>query len=285
MQASIEKLAHDPVEVWLVRSIICFAAVSLISKLLTLLHKTSSNGGKQKSRRASFTTASIAFGSVPDDVNSDNPTMQVLISFSKNSCPSVEDVVEMVEKTFQFPRMACILKGTYGKDDWEFQASDKPIDPMRMVRVLEVSCDTVQDLADIVQEESRKRVLRAPHRNLPWWEFILILNKGNGDSMLVLRIDHALGDGYSVGQICANFITNEDGSPLGNFYPESMRVNKQKEHANLQQSKWKVLPKVIPAMLKVLGLPMIAHDHPTAFAKDVVGKRLVSSVGLDRCSL
>ena len=151
--------------------------------------------------------------------------------------------------------------------------------------MLEVSCDTVQDLADIVQEESRKRVLRAHHRNLPWWEFILILNKGNGDSMLVLRIDHAVGDGYSVGQICDNFITNEDGTPLGNFYPESMRANKLKQDANLQQSKWKVLPKVIPAMLKVLDLPMIAHDHLTAFAKDVVGKRLVSSAGLDRCSL
>jgi hypothetical protein len=98
--------------------------------------------------------------------------------------------------------------------------------------VLEVSCDTVQDLADIVQEESRKRVLRAHHRNLPWWEFILILNKGNGDSMLVLRIDHAVGDGYSVGQICDNFITNEDGTPLGNFYPESMRANKLKQDAN-----------------------------------------------------
>mmetsp|Transcript_6708 Transcript_6708/g.10028 ORF Transcript_6708/g.10028 Transcript_6708/m.10028 type:complete len:526 (-) Transcript_6708:272-1849(-) len=273
----MESLTHHPVQAWLVRSIICIAACSLIRKLLSL-HKTSSNGVKQ-SRRVSFTTASIAFGTMPDDVNLDNPTMQVLISFSKNNCPSVEDVAEMVEKTFQFPRMACIPKGIFGGEDWVFQPSDKPIDPMRMVRVLEVSCDTVQDLADIVQGESRRRVLRAPHRNLPWWEFILILNKGNGDSMLVLRIDHAVGDGYSVGQICANFITNEDGTPLGSFYPESMKANKQKEDAKLQQSKWKVLPKVIPAMLKVLGLPLVAHDHPTAFAKDVVGKRLRENSG------
>ena len=125
---------------------------------------------EKQERRMSFSSAAIAMGCMPDFVDLVEPVIQVLMSFENmENCPTEQDLIPLVQTLFQIKRMAGIPNRVVGSSsDWHFKPSPDPIDPQRMIRLLDADCDTIEEMADLVQQQGIEQ-LRSESRNLPWW--------------------------------------------------------------------------------------------------------------------
>mmetsp|Transcript_26395 Transcript_26395/g.30674 ORF Transcript_26395/g.30674 Transcript_26395/m.30674 type:complete len:300 (-) Transcript_26395:29-928(-) len=225
-------------------------------------------------RRMSYSSAALAMGNMPREVNMTDPTIIVLLSFKRDAFPSEDDLLPIIVRLFQYSeRLSGIPDGTGTASTTPRSFYFRPVEnlhPNQMVRTLHTqSCNNMKDLSAILQEQ-RKHYLRCPDRSLPWWEFVRIENcniNGNGESFLCLRLDHTIGDGFSVGNIFANILSEEDGTLLDDFVPASMKVNKQQMLAG--QSRCSIAWKGLISILNIGMLPISSFDSPTAFSKNV----------------
>jgi len=65
--------------------------------------------------------------------------------------------------------------------------------------------------------------LRNGRDDLPWWEFLILKNKGPGMSACILRMEHCVADGMSLVHLFEQFISFEDGAPVESLIPQSMK--------------------------------------------------------------
>lgn len=232
--------------------------------------KSMRDEGSVSNRRMSFTSAMLAHGSFPPDTNFEPTVINLLLSFKDiHDCVKEEDMPQIVERLLKVARMSSIpTKDARSSLNWRFVACPN-IDPKRMTRTVDVHCDTLDEIADEVHK-LRTYSLRCENRNLPWWEFCVIRNKGKSESMLVLRVDHTIGDGLSLGRLVSGIVTKADGSKVEDFIPASMRLRKNETEKKMFSS-FRMMLKIIPAMVNTALAPMAPRDHSIAFAKNVVG--------------
>ena len=231
---------------------------------------------KKKGRRMSFASSAMAMGCFPESTNMLNPMIQILISFKNISdCPEEDDVVSLVDKLILLDRMGGIPRGDVGSHNWYFERCSN-IKSSNMVRTFDVNCDNMEAMSCEIQKLSENFDLRSKDRNLPWWEFCLLKNKGKCESMLVLRFDHAIGDGMALGRIFSLIISYPDGTHSNDFIPVSMRLRKTDTTKRLGSS-IRMMYNIIPAILKVSYLPMSRCDHEIAFSKKSIGTNVVSN--------
>jgi len=103
--------------------------------------------------------------------------------------------------------------------------------------------------------------------------FVIYLSQNCQSPPFQRRVDHAIGDGLSIGKLCTLIMTFEDGSVVKDLIPPKMRVGKEiRTNGNGIWSLVRMLGMVISAGLKVALLPTTRFDHEIAFAKGVVGK-------------
>jgi len=225
-------------------------------------------------RRMSFSSIVIANGAFPDKVNLREPVIQALISFKDiNDCPKEDDIIPLVAKLIEdVDRMAGIPKRYGRSSEWYFEKCPK-IDPARMIRTFDVNHDSIDGMANEVQNLRINDELVTEKRNLPWWEFCLIRNSGKSESMLVWRVHHAIGDGLSLGHVSLKIITRTDGTPVDDLIPASMRLGKKLKR---QGSFGVKVLNSISAAIEIALTPMRRFDHDIAFSKNVVGMRKVS---------
>ena len=197
-----------------------------------------------------------------------------------------------------------------GKGGWWFEPLDRRVEPKEMIRVVDIHCDTLDELslalndlnhynadcdsdpkstANVTKNDdtnesntkARSKVkvnetnptsLRSSERNLPWWEFCLLRNKGQSESMLVFRLDHAIGDGFSVARLCSKFITREDGSYISNLIPERMMTSKQKNKGKVGKTAG-MLFGLIPALFTVMTQATTRFDHNIHVSKNVLRQK------------
>ena len=134
-----------------------------------------------------------------------------------------------------------------------------------------IKCNTKEEWAEILQEQRNFSLRRD---NLPWWEFVLIINGGKGDHILLFRFDHGLGDGISLSKVFTKAIKRIDGSEIQSMLPPSMISNKAKAKSNL----WRMLWKLPRAILDVAMSPNGRGDDPTCFSKNLIGSNIVSTI-------
>ena len=231
---------------------------------------------KQKSRRPSFISQLLVQGLLPLKTNSEPITINTLISFegAHENCPTEDDLVPVVEQLCRHhPRLSGIPTSGFSSSFSKcyFEECDT-IDPKDMIRSVELDCDSLNDVITIVDEEANV-CLRHKERNLPWWEFVILSNKGEAESIVIFRTDHAIGDGFSIGQVCMKILTNSDGSPIKDFLPKGMKSNKD---SVLRQSKLVLAWKLLCGIGKTMILPWRRRDHKTAFGKNTLGRLPVS---------
>lgn len=226
-------------------------------------------------RRASFNTAAIAMNCMPEKVNFGDSVINLFLVFEEaHACPSEEDLVPIVENLLLYHhRMNSIPTGEKGKKNWSFEPSQIPIDPKAMIRTIQLDSDSIDGMNDAMQCEASK-TLQSVERKLPWWEFVILSNKGKGESVIILRIDHTIGDGFSIGNMCCNFLTHRDGTSLKDFIPESMKSGKKKTSFGYFSFIWKA----VFAAVTVASMPLFMKvDHKTLFSKNVVGPEVVDT--------
>lgn len=124
-------------------------------------------------------------GAFPEHVNYREPVIQVCISFSSLAdLPTKEEVCGLIPRFLRVDRMKGIPKCI--NKEWVFEPC-KNLNHDDMVRVVDVKCNSIQDLGQELQNLVEYKV-RSPDRNLPWWEFVLLRNHSGvfEESMLVL---------------------------------------------------------------------------------------------------
>jgi hypothetical protein len=226
-----------------------------------------------RQRRASFSSCLIMTGIMPDCVQLEDPSINVVMMYDKKTPPKLEDIVLAVDKLFIYHRLSTVPKRMKGCSSkwWDFESAGN-IDPKEMIREENISCDTKEDLATIVQQQ-RSSSLRK--ENLPWWEFVLLINKGNGDHVLLFRIDHSIADGLSLGKAFTNIIKRVDGSTIPNLIPPSM-ISKQS--STTVSKKIKMLLNIPKAFFDVITSPIGRLDDPIHFSKPFLSRNIVSSL-------
>ena len=259
---------------------VVLATTLLAASYITSKIKDTKTETKRK-RRVSFTTQSIAMGALPDHMEMFEPVIQVLISFpSIAEMPTEEEITNtLVPRFLKLDRMKGIPR-KLGKE-WAFVPKEN-LNPEQFVKCVDVTCNSIKELGDQAQKLNDDE-LRAKERDLPWWEFVLLRNhsKEFSESMLVLRIDHAIGDGLSIGRVCSLIMTNIDGSEVHSLVPSNLVLNKKK--SSIIQEKMKLseillLPlRTMKACLSILFLPWTRVDHQIAFSKGVVGRHAKNS--------
>ena len=232
-----------------------------------MLRNPNQHGASQ--RRASFSSTVVMAGYMPDRIRLGDPTINVITTYENP--PKVDDIISSVETLFQYHRLSTVPTGKKASLDWKFESVGS-IDPKRMIRVLNISCDTKEEWAEVVHEQ-RNTSLRT--RNLPWWEFVLMINEGKGDHVLLFRIDHALGDGLSVGKALTSIIKGVDGSEIQNMIPASMISNKQTKSNTSFMGRLSML---LRAIWDVSMAPIGKVDDPIHFSKNVTGPDHVSRI-------
>lgn len=281
---------------------------------------TATSAPKQQ-RRMSFNSTAIAMGAFPQSVNFDHVVINAIFSFpssNPNHCPTPEELYPLVDSLMEVDRMRGIpskkkRKGSRsckGKGEWWFEPLDRRVDPKEMIRVVDIHCDTLDELSlalndlnhynadcdsdpkstanvtkanDDTNESNTKAKskvkvnenptsLRSSERNLPWWEFCLLRNKGQSESVLVFRLDHAIGDGFSVARLCSKFVTREDGSYISNLIPERMMTSKQKTKGKVGKTAG-MLFGLIPALFTVMTQATTRFDHNIHVSKNVLRQK------------
>jgi len=113
---------------------------------------------------------------------------------------------------------------------------------------------------------------------LPWWEVLIIKNKGTGPSSVVFRMEHFIADGLSLITLFEKFVTRADGTPITSSVPMKMS-NKFRRNENT----FATIPKFLKSMIKVLTLPSSKFDHKVFFRKGI-GRHMVHT-GKRKCIL
>jgi hypothetical protein len=224
-------------------------------------------------RRPSFSSSFVMDGCMPDCVQLGDPTINVVMMYDKKTPPKLEDIVLAVDKLFVYHRLSTVPRknSSSGTKWWTFESVGN-INPKKMIREVEISCDTKEDLATIVQQQ-RSHSLRK--ENLPWWEFVLLTNKGSNDHVLLFRIDHGIADGLSVGKAFTNIIKRVDGSAIPNLIPSSMISNKSSLSIRKIIQLLLNFPK---AYFDVTLAPLGRLDDPIHFSKPCLGFDTVSGI-------
>ncbi len=215
-------------------------------------------------RAPSFTTSGLLGGPMLDKAKLDYATVNLIATFDK--APEVDSVAQVVQSLFYYQRMSTVPKGKERSVKWKFE-SVGVIDPKRMIREVDISCDTREEWADIVQQQTKISLRKD---DLPWWEFVLMNNRGKESSLLLFRFDHGIGDGLAFAKVFTKMIKHMDGSKIESMIPKKMLDKKASVN-------WgKLLLGVPKALFNVATTPNGKPDDPTSFSKNFVGSEVVS---------
>ena len=117
---------------------------------------------------------------------------------------------------------------------WVFPETDVSYEACDMISTTYIECTTGETIKDAISTSMNQSVR---NRSLPWWEILVIHNTASVDSvsnkggsstesLVMFRMDHALGDGMAIGRLFATCLTNVQGQPVQNMVPISMMRRK-----------------------------------------------------------
>lgn len=210
---------------------------------------------QQRPRAWSFSSQGLGLGTFPEKVQYPASYSVINAALFFKDCPSTQAVVDQVVKRFlEYERFHIIPEPTQGTS--RFCADD--LDPNKLVRRIVIKGDKQLTL-DTIQSHLFDDVMGRPE--LPWWEVLIIENKGRGESACVLRIHHALADGISMLHVVEEIITQVDGSPVEPILPPNIH-----KKFRLQVPFLKLVWSSLRAAVQVLTLAGTPFDDDTAFS-------------------
>jgi hypothetical protein len=210
---------------------------------------------RRRERSWSFSSRAMIFGVFPSSVEYPDPIIHGTMFFT--DCPSPQDIVsDVIPKLLLYDRLRTIPLARGNRNDSRKCVN---LDPSKLVRHVVVK-GTDQSTIDAIQSNLHKPLSHG-RGDLPWWEFLLVENQGEGQSACVWRVHHSLGDGLSLIKVFQDISMYSDGTPLTDIFPKGMERKFQKI------SWWKAFWSTISASIHVFSLPMRRKDDGTVFSK------------------
>lgn len=216
-------------------------------------------------RSVSNTSSMLAACTLPKSLNQPDPTINIYVEF-EDQCPSEQDIMDhLVQKLLGYERMAKIP--ILDKNE-QLSFEDLPYDSRELIRriFLEASGNDTQ-LYQTIQAHLHDP-LNAPkvRGQLPWWEILILENKGLGHSGILIRIHHALGDGISLATVAQQILEYADGTPFTSVIPKGM-MEKRASAPHTKLPWYRIFWKLCEATVQVFAMPLVTPDHDTLFSK------------------
>ena len=216
-------------------------------------------------RSVSNTSAMLAACTLPESVNQPDPIINIYVEF-EDQCPSELDIMKhLVQKLLGYERMAKIPV-LDKKEQLSFE--DFPYDARQLIRRIPLEAsDNDTHLYHMIQAHLHDP-LNAPkvRGQLPWWEILLLENKGLGHSGILIRIHHALGDGISLATVAQQILEYADGTPFTSVIPRGM-IEKRASAPHTKLTWYRTFWKLCEATVQVFAMPLVTPDHDTLFSK------------------
>jgi hypothetical protein len=223
---------------------------SILMNRVTPFRENENNG---KSRSMSFNSSVFFTGIFPKKVDVLLPVINVLLLFK--IIPSVVILEDACKKLIQFNRFLSAVK--HNGKEWQFVEVE--VDFSNHIHTVEVSSEKgVMEETDRIAQNG----VGDYDGKKPLWNFHRIDNKGTGLSGLLIRVHHAIGEGFSVVNALSKILTDEHGVPL-NF--EEMNVIKKKE----QQFSYSFRQK-LKSFFQILYIPISRFDSRTLFSPKII---------------
>ena len=234
-------------------------AFLIVNIIFFLLGKKKNDPSKPHRRRLSFTSVGLGRGSFPPKANVKEPIINTAIYF--DDCPSSDDVAEMIIRPLLsgYERLSTVPDLDNGI---QRASSHGDVEAMDLIRELNVECD--EDELNRIIVEHCQDALGIGRGDLPWWEILILRNKGKGPSACVLRVHHVIGDGLALVAAFEKLLTTEDGSPIHS--PVSFKSGASKKK-NSKKGILATIWSLIEATGHVLTLGATKYDDDTVFSR------------------
>jgi hypothetical protein len=211
-------------------------------------------------RKFSFTSVGMAIGIFPESVKAPTTIINAAIYFS--TCPAEKDLIELaVKPMLAFTRLSTIPV----PETADCRPSTRSFAPSELIRKVEISGKCIKSTNDVIFKHLQES-LSTGRDDLPWWEFLVVENVGEGESAVVLRMHHALADGISLVHVFEKFITYEDGSPVLSIILSNM-AQKSKVEKTHKTNPFRLAWMLVRDATKVLTLGLSRSDDPTIFTE------------------
>jgi hypothetical protein len=247
-----------------------FAMVLVTFRFLISKRKTST-----RERSMSF-NSEVMLGSFPEDAEVKQPWINILLQFYK--CPSEEDTIDAFNLFLKQERMTSTITPNSNGKGFIFKQVEVDLkkdllktievkDEKELMSIVDDMCNT--DPCDISNNGT-------PMSQLPPWRVYRLINKGNGVSVLFIRVHHVLGDGIAlINTIGTIFKDSRTGEALNyTKIAESMtggrspRSNNDKKMGKDIFTMIHELLACIWSGLQVLQLPLSRYDSRNVFFPD-----------------
>jgi hypothetical protein len=228
---------------------------------------------KGPKRRLSFTSQIMAAGSWPSGFDMAEPIINAVLTFPK--APKLDDVRVLIRRLMAYDRMG----GSISKDSsgaWGFdKRSAPPTDAEVAKHLTVVEVDGTAALWAKAHEICMQGLQGPDKATDPWWEFVLLQNsKGRngggagerGESAVVVRVHHIIGDGIALVGLVRAMMTTTDGKPIPDYFAAAAtKARKESKPGSGLAAQAAHVLKVASAAATCLTLGMTPYDSDLAF--------------------
>jgi hypothetical protein len=212
---------------------------------------------KKSKRKLSFMSEALAKGVFPPEAKIPEPVMNGIMWMEKlpEKSKMVEEFAQVLQKS-AYRRFKSLLV----EDNGNVSFKEIPFEEFDLNgRFIEHSVQSEQEAVNAMESN----MLREMETGKPLWEYHLFRNQGNGRSVIMAKVHHAIGDGISMVSFISKMFRNADGSQFS--FADSKVVGKDNK-AKIDYKKMAM--GLLGSLAKVLALPNSKFDSPTRL-KDV----------------
>lgn len=204
----------------------------------------------KRPRSMSVTSEIMAKGTFPASAAAPDPIIHGILYFKK--LPTVEQVKELVvSELVKYDRFNSVP--IHFSDCSVFKKVEVDVDSHIFQHTVQSEQEGLEKVESFFGHKFKE--------GAPWWQIHLVENKGEGFSLMCLRLHHTLGDGISFYTILSKLFTDVDGKPLPPL-PVFARSAEQKKYF---QFSLELLGKIITSLFQVLGLAVSKYDSNILF--------------------
>ena len=254
---------------WMTSWVVVPLATAVFTVAWVLYKSTKRQSFETPRRRASFTSLGLALGSFPVESNVPEAIINAACYFKNNDLPSIDAIVcEIVQPLLEkYERLAMFLDVKTGF----FHPTTEPYEPNDLIRTIGINCPDDSIVHKTIFAHHNDSLMQY-NTTRPWWEILVVDNKGSGPSALVIRVHHTLADGLSLVHAFSPLLKKKESKiSAGNSSQTSTNQQTgsidQTAPSRNNKSFFSRMHSLIEGTIHVLTLGTTKYDHDTIFSK------------------
>jgi hypothetical protein len=248
------------------------AAVTFISFIGLYFYFTKKPASRDPKKRAmSFSSMTMIRGSFPPASNVSEPIINILTIFRK--LPAEKDTKQIFLQLFEMQRFRSAPVFSKETHQWEFHEVTPDINN----HVVTTSFQTEEQCYEEIEKLTRSSL---DHMNgKPAWVLHRIVNNGTGNSLMLLRVHHVIGDGIALVLAIDRVFTNSKGEKVKTVLPTGSKhgsKNNKPKPSGSQDSLLSHFSRFLVSFFRVVTLADTPYDSNILFSSSNKSKLVMN---------